>query len=403
MYLTDEEKAMLGGAQGEIVQKCMKVLVAVGEIYGAKRMLKIKSVHSPGVSYRVTGDAGLHYVQDASAGAAFKVPITLNNIGIDMDNWRQLGMPECFAERQIELSEAYHRMGAFCTNSCTPYLCGHIPVFGEHVAWGESSAIAFANSVLGARTNREGGPTALAAAITGRTPEYGLHLDENRKGQLLFHVGKKLGSDTDFASLGYYAGTIAGKGVPVFTGIDAYPTLENLKALSAALASSGAVALFHIVGVTPEAPTLEAVISGEVPTYAFGEAEHSQAFQKFNWSGPVDFVVFGCPHASISEIEQLTRLLEGKRVRAETWVCTSHQVKELSDRMGFTAKLEAAGVTFVCDTCPVLCPTLADRGFQSAVTNSGKMAHYIRGLWNLKSRLAQTEDCVKAAVEGRLE
>jgi predicted aconitase len=403
VYLTDEEKAMLNGEQGEIVQKCMKVLVALGEIYGAKRMVEIGSVHSPGVSYRVTGDAGLHYVQDASKGAAFRVPITLNNIGIDMDGWKQLGMPEDFAAHQVELSEAYHRMGALCTNSCTPYLCGHVPVFGEHVAWGESSAIAFVNSVLGARTNREGGPTALAAAITGRTPEYGLHLDENRKGQFLFHVEKQLKSDADFASLGYYAGRIAGKGVPVFAGIDTYPTIESLKALSAALASSGAVALFHIVGITPEAPTLESVITGKVPTYTFGEAEYNEAFQKFNWTGPVDFVVFGCPHASINEIAQIVRLLEGKRVQAETWICTSHQVKELSDRMGYTAQAEDAGVTFVCDTCPVLCPTLVDRGFQSAVTNSGKMAHYIRGLWNLKSRLAQVEDCVKAAVEGRLE
>ena len=402
MYLTDEESSMLNGDQGEIIQKCMKVLVTLGEIYGAKRMLKINSVHSPGVSYRVTGDAGLNYVKEASAQGCFVVPTTLNNVGIDMHNWEKLGFEPEFAKSQIELSKAYEDMGAIMSNSCTPYLYGNIPMLGEHVAWGESSAIAFVNSVLGARSNREGGPSALAAAITGRVPEYGLHLDENRKGTCLFEVNVELASDTDFASMGYYAGTIAGKGVPVFTGLKKRPTMENLKALSAALASSGAVALFHIVGITPEAPTLESVMDKDVPVYTFGEEEYSQAFEKFNYSGDVDFVVFGCPHASIQEIKVIASLVKGKKVKAETWICTSHQIRDLAAQMDCLKTLEEAGITIMCDTCPVLCQTL-DRGFTNVVTNSGKMAHYIRGLWNIKSRLAQVEDCVRAAVNGRLE
>jgi len=402
MYLTDEEKSMLNGERGEIIQKCMKVLVTLGEIYGAKRMLKIKSVHFPGVSYRVTGDAGLNYVKEASTQGSFIVPATLNNVGIDMHNWEELGFDPDFAHSQIELSKAYAKMGAVMSNSCTPYLYGNIPMFGEHVAWGESSAICFVNSVIGARTNREGGPTALAAAITGRVPEYGLHLDENRKGTIRVAVNVELLSDTDFASLGYYIGTIVGKGIPVFTGIKNRPTTENLKALSAALASSGAVALFHIVGITPEAATLEAVIDKDVPVYSFGEKEYAEAFEKFNYSGDVDFVVFGCPHASIQEIRKIASLLKGKKVKAETWICTSHQIKDLAAQMDSLEILEEAGVTIVCDTCPVLCQTLP-RGYKNVVTNSGKMAHYIRGLWDVKSRLAQVEDCVKAAVSGRLE
>ncbi len=402
MYLNDEEKSMLNGEKGEIIQKCMKVLVTLGDIYGAKRMLEINSVHSPGVSYRVTGDAGLNYVKEASAQACFVVPTTLNNVGLDMHNWEAVGFDPEFAHKQIELSQAYKDMGAVMSNSCTPYLYGNIPMLGEHVAWGESSAIAFVNSVLGARTNREGGPTALAAAITGRVPEYGLHLDENRKGTCLFKVNVELTSDADYASLGYYAGAIAGKGIPVFTGIKKRPTTESLKALSAAVASSGAVALFHIVGITPEAPTIEAVIDKDVEVYTFGAEEYAKAFEKFNYSGDVDFVVFGCPHASIQEIILIASLLKGKKVKAETWVCTSHQIKDLAAQMDCLGILENAGVTIMCDTCPVLCPTL-DRGYKNVVTNSGKMAHYVRGLWNVKSRLAQIEDCIKAAVNGRLE
>ncbi len=195
---------------------------------------------------------------------------------IDVKAWKELGIEPDFAEKQFELSEAYNTMGAYCTNTCTPYLCGNTPMMGEHIAWGESSAIAFVNSVLGARTNREGGPTALAAAVTGRIPEYGLHLDKNRKGQHIIKVEKELLTDADFASLGYYTGQIVGRDIPVFTGINNRPTLENLKALSAALASSGAVALFHIVGSYAEAPTLEAVVDRELPIHVFGEKEYAQ-------------------------------------------------------------------------------------------------------------------------------
>ena len=393
---------MLSGEQGEAVQKCMKILVALGDIYGAKRMLPIHSVHSPGVSYRVTGDAGLNYVKDASAQTSFCIPTTLNNIGIDMEHWQALGIEAQFAQNQLDLSEAYRKMGAFATNSCAPYLLGNIPKVGEHVAWGESSAIAYVNSVLGARTNREGGPTALAAAVTGRVPEYGLHLDENRRATVVIHVEKELLTDTDFASLGYYAGTISGKGIPVFTGIRRIPTTENFKALCSAIASSGAVALFHMVGITPEAETLEAIADPGLPEYRFGEEQYAQAFSKFNWSGEVDFMVVGCPHASIQEFKEMAALLQGRRVRVQTWLCTAHQTKDLATRMGYTKVLNAAGVTIVCDTCPVLSPNL-NHGFKAAVTNSGKLAHYIRGLWNVKSRLAQLEDCVNAAVSGRLE
>jgi predicted aconitase len=204
----------------------------------------------------------------------------------------------------------------------------------------------------------------------------------------------------DFAVLGYFAGRIAGTEVPVFEGIDFIPTIENLKALGAALASSGAVALFHIVGVTPEAPTKAAVIDEKVEAISFGPREYQEVLDKFSVSGDVDFVVTGCPHCSIIELGRMAELLTGKKVKADLWVCTSRQVKALGDKMGFTEIIEASGARIVCDTCPVLAPT-SPKGYKTLVTNSGKLAHYAPGLWNLKTGLVQIEDCVTAAIEGR--
>lgn len=400
MRLTDEEQKMLDGYYGKAVQKSMKVLVALGKIYGADRMLEVKSVHSPGVSYRVTGDAGLNYVKEASEEAKFRVPMTLNTIGIDSENWEKMGFPEEFARKQIELSEAYEKMGAIPMNSCTPYLNGHVPMKGEHVAWGESSAIAFVNSVLGARTNREGGPTALAAALTGRVPNYGYHLDENRVGTHLVKVEIPLKTDKDFAVLGYFAGSIVKTGVPVFEGIEERPRIEALKALGAALASSGGVALYHIIGITPEAQKKEDVVKSELPVLTFGQAEYDKVCEKFSQTGPIDFVVIGCPHVSIQEMTEVAKLVEGKKIKTGLWVCTSRMVKELGDKMGITKTIEEAGGEIVCDTCPVLCYTLP-RGYKTVATNSGKMAHYAPGLWNMEPVILNTEECIQVALEGK--
>ena len=399
MYLTDEEKRMLDGECGTVVRKSLKILVTLGEIYGAERMITIKNVHSPGVSYRVAGDAGLSFVKDAALEGRCRVPTTLNTIGIDSERWEELGFPKDFSLKQLELLEAYREMGCISTYTCTPYLVGNIPLCGEHVSWGESSAIAFVNSVIGARTNREGGPSALAAALTGRVPAYGLHLNENRRGKFLFRIETELKTDRDFAVLGYFAGRIAGTEVPVFEGLTSYPTLENLKALSAALASSGAVALYHIIGVTPEAPTKEAVI-GKTEAILFGPEQYQEVITKFSLEGEVDFVVIGCPHCSIVELERISQLLFEKKIKADFWVCTSRQVKTLADKMGFTKIIEASGARIVCDTCPVLAPT-SIKGYKSLVTNSAKLAHYAPGLWNLKTGLFQIEDCVNAAINGR--
>lgn len=400
MHVSDEEQRMLDGDYGRTVQKCAQILVKLGEIFDAERMVKINNVHTPGVSYRVAGDAGLTYVKDSSTDASFCVPTTLNTVGIDVEKWKEIGFPEDFSLRQLDLIEAYKKMGAVELNTCTPFLCGNLPSFGEHIAWGESSAVCFANSVLGARTNREGGPSALAAAVIGRVPAYGFHLDENRKGSYIIDVRVDLKTNKDFAVLGYFTGKRVGKEVPVFTGINRIPTLENYKALCAACASSGAVALFHIVGITPEAPALEAVIADHMESIIFNQTEYDKVCEKFSYSGPVDFVVIGCPHVSIEEMKQLAQLLDGKKIKSGMWICSSRSIADLADRMGYGEVVRSSGAEIICDTCPVLCHTLSERGYKTLATNSGKMAHYAPGHWNLQPLLLDVEDCVKAAVSG---
>jgi predicted aconitase len=232
----------------------MEILVALGESFGAERLLPVNNVHMAGSSV---------LVEDIrKQGGKFVTRVTTNPTAVDPSQWREIGIPESDTTLQVRLTGAYAGMGANTCNTCIPYLVGNMPRFGEHMAWGESSAVVFANSVCGARTNREGGPSALATALTGRTPEYGFHLTENRYGSFLVNVETPMRDMTDYGTLGYFAGKIAGQDTPVFVGLPNNPTLEDLKALSAALAASGAVSMFHAVGVTPEAPTVEAAFGG---------------------------------------------------------------------------------------------------------------------------------------------
>lgn len=408
MNLTFEEQKMLDGAYGKSVQKSMEILTSLGDIYGAERMIPIKSVHMPGSSIVVAGEAATSFVEQMGEnGTEFAAYTTLNTGAMDMDCPRELGFSEDTIARQKRLTGAYGRMGGVPCHTCTPYLIGHCPKFGEHVAWGESSAIAFVNSVIGARTNREGGPAALAAAIAGRVPAYGYHLDENRRGQFLIHVETALSDIAGYGALGYWVGTRVESGVPVFTGIPADVTTDQLKALGAALASSGAVALFHIVGVTPEAPTLEAAFGGASPkeVWHVGRAELQTAFQTLSkqQGQPVSLVALGCPHSSLSEIMQVASMVEGKRVKTAFWMLCAQPVKYLAERSGHKKILEDAGVTLVCDTCPVLgamAEPMEKTGMTAMATNSAKLAHYAPGQWKIPTYYGTTEQCVNAALKG---
>lgn len=375
MYLTKEQERMLAGEYGEVLERNFRLLVRLGDIYGADRMIPVGSVQVAGVSYKSIGDPGLEFLEDlADKGARVRVPTTLNPPGMDLEDWRQLGFPEDFAEKQLRIIEAFRRMGVMMTATCTPYLVGNLPRFREHLAWSESSAVSFANSVIGARTNREGGPSALAAALCGVTPNYGLHLDENRQPTVLVDVKVELGHEADFGALGYHVGKTIEKGVPYFKGIK-HADVDQLKALGAAMAASGAIALYHVEGITPEADLVN--VEG-LEKLEVDEGELKGAYEKLNTGEEPDIAILGCPHASLKEIAELAEKLEGKHLRKPLWICTARATKRAAEGMGLVDAIERAGGRVVADTCAVVAP-IERMGFKCTAVNSGKAASYLPG------------------------
>lgn len=411
MKLTPEEEKMLEGKMGYPAQKGMEILYQLGEIYGAEKMIHVENVHMPGSSVVVAGNAGTKFVEQmAEKQGVFKTMTTLNTSAIDFEKWQQLGFEPATHDQQVRLTTAYAKMGALPCHSCTPYLIGNTPRIGEHVAWGESSAIAFVNSILGARTNREGGPSAIAAALTGRVPAYGFHLKENRYGNYLVNVTIPLNEVVDYGSLGYFVGKIVQSKVPVFTGIPQNVSMDELKMLGAALASSGSVALFHIVGITPEAPTLADAFGPNQPeqTIEFGEQQLREARQSLNKNvgQEVSMVVLGCPHLSISELKEVAKKLVNKKIKdgVRLWIITAQPNKAYAERCGFAEIIRAAGGELVSDTCPILAPMAEVRAkfpIASIATNSAKLAHYAPGQWALPTHYGTLDQCIDAALIGR--
>lgn len=375
MQLTKEQERMLSGEQGEVIERMSRLLVRLGDIYGADRMIPVGSVQVAGVSYKSIGDPGLEFLEDyAGKGAKVRILTYLNPPGMDLENWKDLGFPEDFAEKQMRIMKAFRKMGIITTATCTPYLAGNLPRFGEHIAWSESSAVSFANSVIGARTNREGGPSALAAALCGVTPNYGLHLDEKRKPNVVVKVSADLKFNSDFGALGYHVGKQVKKGIPYFRGIEGANT-DQLKALGAAMAASGAVALYHVENLTPEAHLMD---PKGLETIEVGEKELKETYGKLNTGKDPDIIIFGCPHASLREIAALAGKLEGKRLKKPVWICTSRVMREAANRMGFTEVIEKAGGKVVADTCMVVSP-IERMGYKTTGVNSGKAANYLPG------------------------
>ena len=408
MKLTQEQQDMYDGQQGYPLQKAMEIIVQLGKIYGANELIPVTSVHMPGSSVVVSGEAGVKLVEKMAANSGvFQVPTTLNTGALDLESWESLGYSRATYDLQMRLTDAYVRMGAVALHSCTPYMGGNLPRKGQHVAWGESSAIAFVNSVIGARTNREGGPSALASALTGLVANYGYHRDEGRAGQFHIHVDTPLKNLTDFGSLGYWTGRRVESAVPVFTGIET-ATMDEMKMLGAALASSGSVALYHIVGLTPEADTLEEALQGKtVKELRFGANELVESEQTLNkhHGEEVSLVAVGCPHASMEEIEEIALFLKDKKAKKglHFWVITSVGTKAIAKRSGYLDMIEKAGGKIVLDTCPILSPMqdlIKANGFKSMVTNSAKLAHYGPGQIAIPTYYGDLAKCLNAVVSG---
>ena len=387
---------MLEGKEGYAVRKSMEILVALGEIFGAKNLIDVGSVQVAGVSYHNLGDAGLEFLDSLAKDGKVKVLTTLNPAGMDLENWQQLGISPDFAEKQKLVIDAFQRMGILVSCTCTPYLIGNLPLYGEHLAWSESSAVTFANSVLGARTNREGGPSALAAAFVGKTPCYGLHLDENRVPDIHVQVNAPLTKLSDWGALGYAIGKKAENKIPYITGIKA-AELDELKSFCASVVTYGAKPLFYIKGITPAAELQKQPDQ----TVTIEQSDIKAAYDNINDNvNDIDFVCVGCPHCSIKEIQEIAELIKDKQVKegTELWVATSRTAKQLADKRGYTAIIESAGGKFACDTCMAVAP-LKGR-FKALATTSAKGCFYSRQ--NLmKTKMGSMKECVEAAVTGK--
>ncbi len=376
MKLSAEEQAMLQGEYGKATQKAMEILTALGTIYEAETMLPVTSVQIAGVSYANLGEAGLHFLAEmADGGGKAQVLTTLNPAGMDVENWKALGISPEFAANQQRVIDAFARMNVITTCSCTPYLVGNTPHFGEHIAWAESSAVCYANSVLGARTNREGGPSALAAALTGRTPAYGYHLARNRRPTVTVVMEDPIEETDEFGALGRVIGeklTATGqKLVPYIQGIK-QATLEQLKSFCASIATYGGSAIFHMDRITPEAGSM----TPPDETIIITETDIDSARQSMTdaTTDEIDFVSLGCPHLSIKEIARVAELLAGKKVTKEFWITTARPVKQMADMMGYTETIEASGAKFAADTCCVVAPIKGR--FTALATDSAKACYY---------------------------
>ncbi|MFQ5820480.1 MAG: aconitase X [Candidatus Heimdallarchaeota archaeon] len=393
MFLTTNEEHLLDGEEGEAIQLAMSVLVKIGEMYGADRFIKIENVHIDASTYCGIFDAGLEFCERlVRGGAIFKVPTTLCIAAIDFERHMEFDIPQEVVEKQKRLAKAYLRMGAIPNWTCTPYQCGINIHFGQRIAWGESNAIAFANSVIGARTIRCADFVDVCAAITGLMPRFGLYLDEERLGTVLFKL-KEFDTTqftaTEYATLGYYVGGVAGSRVPVLQGVSKNISTNQLKAFSAAVATSGSIGLFHMCEITPEARNLEEALGAQKPeeTFAPGKEELNAVRDTLSTQNVMDpeIVVLGCPHYSVEELKEVALLLKNKRVIKDKrlWIFTNRCVKHLVKPMGLIKQIEAAGAKVICDTCFLHMPTSAWE-LSSIATDSAKMAHYAPGIADFK-------------------
>lgn len=401
--LTARDRAILAGDEGPARQMAMRVVLRMAEVQGAPHLIDITRAHIDGCHYM--GEASLRFAETlAERGGRVAVPTSMNVISLDRARWREQGVEESWAVPADRVAQAYVRMGARPTFTCAPYQTLDPPAFGEHIAWAESNAIAFANGVLGARTNRYGDFMDICAALTGRAPLAGYHCDEARLGTVLVELPALGRIDASFYPvLGYLVGGRVDTAVPVIDGLAGQPSTDELKALAAALATSGAVGMFHIVGVTPEAPTRAEALGRRAPavTWAVTREELAGAWRELTTAsgGRVDLIAFGSPHFSLEECRALAALVAGERKHpdVEVLITTSRIVHDAATRSGVAAALEEFGARFATDTCILLSPIVPARS-RTLMTNSAKYAHYAPGLLGRDVYFGSMADCVRSAI-----
>ena len=420
MRLSEEEKAILNGDQGPARQKALDLLVKYGEALDAEKLVETNNVIGAVVSGLLSiirtnpeisepDEAFSKYFLNSEK--TLPIPqvkaYTCHVINsMDPAHWEALGFQRKELETYLKMEKFCARIGMQMMNTCTPYMLGNVPVKGEHCGWMESSAVVYCNSVLGGRTNTEGTESCAAAMLVGRIPYWGYHLDENRLGTHLVQVEYDVESEMDWGLLGYYIGEIVQEQVPVIQGIKHTPNIARLKHCGAAAASSGGIELYHVVGVTPEAPSLEAAFGGRKPPQSlkFGQAERKMAYDILNsgTESDVDFVMLGCPHYSLEQLWSAGKLLEGKRVSPNTrlWIFAPKALKDIADRQGLTQIIESSGAVLMTDTCPCICRK-APKDARVAATDSAKQTHYMPAILNLPTYFGSQEDCIRTAVSGK--
>jgi len=396
MYLTKAEEAILNGELGPAKQLAAKLLVALGDRLGAEKLAPIESAHISGVSYKTMRDSGLQFLEYFSnlEGAKVCVPSTLNPAGMDTQEWEKMGIPKEFAEQQRKIIKLYSRMGVNVTCSCTPYLDGNVPRKGEIVAWGESSATIYANSVIGARTNRESATSSLLSAILGKTPYYGLHLYENRIGQLLIEVQCEITNSSDYGALGYLIGKIAGLKIPVIVGVNPRG-LENKKSLGAAMAASGGVALFY---TKENRYNTDYNSPNRMDKVIIDRKELYEAYEKLSTCNNTDegLAVIGCPHCSLNELKQIQKELRWKKIRPDykLWVFTSKTVYRKAKKLNIIPQIEKSGCEVYKDTCMIVSP-IEKMGYKHILTNSAKAATYAPSFCKVNVTYMTKKDILK--------
>ena len=374
MFLSKDEERLLENGD-YTTRKCMEILVAVGKIFDADRLIEIKSAQISGISYDNIGEAGLEWLE--SLNAKVKVPTLCNPAGMDLIRWREMGIDGDFYEKQVRVINALKKLGVTPTLTCTPYYLIEVK-YGDHLAWAESSAIVYANSVIGARTNRESGITALASAIIGKTPNYGLHIKENRAPQVRVIVG-----EIDPAIAGYEAGRIVEDKIP-FVEFKKKPDADGLKAFGAALAASGGSPMFHAKGITPEWRDFE--IPSEKIFIDGSELEKCEP----------DLIAIGCPHLSREELKNVCDLLSKMgRVKKPLWIFTSRRIAQ--ENKEIVEKIEKFGAKVFSDTCMVVSP--ATRRFECVMTNSGKALEYLPKTKGVRATFGNLRECIEVATK----
>jgi len=409
MQLTEEEEAWALGESGPAMAMATRILAEMGRILGADRLIPVTSAHIDGCLYH--GDSGVHFAERlVEGGGQVRVPTTLNVGALNLLKPESGLMPPHQREMARRLMAAYVAMGCRQTWTCAPYQVGHRPGLGEDIAWAESNAVVFANSVLGARTNRYGDFLDICAALTGRAPRYGLHIERNRRATVLIRTDSLSEalkrSRVFFPVLGAWLGRAVGSEIAAIEGLPGDTSEDALKALGAAAASTGAVALFHAIGVTPEAPTREAALGGEEPGGVLDLTAEMvrgalETLSTTTRGERLDVIALGSPHYSLPEVARFEAARGGRRLALPVTICTNRFVLEALGRQGKIAEMEAAGVEFITDTCVVVTPILPPTG-GVLMTDSGKFAHYTPPNTGYSVAYGSVSECVESAVAGRI-